>query len=106
MEAIAVGSVALVRATSQTTCALGDREWESVVSRLDLSVQQARIVELILKGRADKQIAREMALSVPTVRTYLSRIFQRTGCTDRLALVVKVFQCALALREKNGGQQK
>jgi DNA-binding NarL/FixJ family response regulator len=103
MEAIADRSVVLLCAASDTSNALSNPEWQRVVCEVGLSVQQARIVELILAGRADKEIAREMGLRVPTVRTYLSRIFQRTGCTDRINLVVKVFQCVRELREKNGG---
>jgi DNA-binding CsgD family transcriptional regulator len=96
MEAIGIGSVA----------ALNGREWGQIVGSLELAPQQARIVELILKDKSDKQIAREMGIALPTVRTYMSRIFQRTGCADRVGLVLKVFRCALELRIKNGGPQK
>jgi DNA-binding NarL/FixJ family response regulator len=77
-----------------------------VLTSLEFSPQQARSVKLLLQDKADKQIAREMGLRVPTVRTYLSRIFQRTGCTDRVGRVLKVFQVARQLREKNEGHQE
>jgi DNA-binding NarL/FixJ family response regulator len=86
--------------------ALSGAEWKHVVGAMALSAQQARVVELVLQGMADKQIARDMGLRKPTVRTYVSRIFQRTGCTDRMALALKVFEYARDFREKNGGQQK
>ena len=101
MEAIAAG---LPRVAAPD--ALGERQWERVVALLGLSPQQARIVALILEGKPDKQIAREMGVRVPTVRTYLTRIFQRTGAADRVELVLHVFACAATLREHEGCHQK
>ncbi len=68
--------------------------WLRVAKELQLSPQQQRIVELILSGRKDKEIAREMGLRIPTVRTYLQRIFLREGVRDRMELVLRV--CALS----------
>jgi DNA-binding CsgD family transcriptional regulator len=79
---------------------LSRQEWDRVVASLELSPQQARIVGLIVDDMPDKQIARGMGLSVSTVRTYLTRIFQRTGTSDRVGLVLKVFACARELRER------
>jgi len=47
-----------------------------------------------------------MGVRVPTVRTYLTRIFQRTGASDRVELVVRVFDCAATLRQAEGCHQK
>ncbi len=46
------------------------------------------------RGRQDKHIAEALNLSVPTVRTYLTRIFVRTDTPDRLGLVLHVFALA------------
>jgi DNA-binding NarL/FixJ family response regulator len=72
--------------------------WTGVKAALELSPQQARIVELLLRGMRDKQIAVAMELRVPTIRTYLNRIFKRLGVQDRLELVVRVFVTAQELR--------
>lgn len=74
--------------------------WVAVVAALELSPQQARIVELLLCGRRDKQIAQAMSLSVPTVRTYLGRIFLRLGVQDRVELILRVFATAHALQTR------
>ncbi len=58
---------------------------------MKLSPQQERIVELILRNCRDKQIAAEMKLKVPTVRTHLARMFQRIGVEDRMELVLAIF---------------
>jgi DNA-binding NarL/FixJ family response regulator len=63
----------------------------SIVAKLDLSPQQARVVELILRNCCDKEIAAAMQLKVSTVRTYLSRLFARLGVENRVALVLKIF---------------
>lgn len=70
--------------------------WQRVANDLLLSPQQTRIVELILRGHQDKEIAAELSLSVPTVRTYLTRIFARTEVVDRMALVLRIFAMAQA----------
>jgi len=75
------------------------REWQALVDSLRLWPQQPRIVKLILQGKADKQIAREMGLRVPTVRAHLTRVFQKLGVTDRVGVVVRVFAGASAMPE-------
>jgi DNA-binding NarL/FixJ family response regulator len=66
-------------------------KWRQLVETLELPPQQIRIVELILRCHSDKQIAAALGLRVPTVRTYLHRIFERLGVDDRLGLVLHLF---------------
>ena len=40
-----------------------------------------------LRGLTDKQIARELGLSASSVRTYLNRLFDKTGTQRRAGLV-------------------
>ena len=65
-------------------------EWTAAVASLRLSERQADIVELLLQGKRDKQIAQELGLKLPTVRTYLSRLFIRFGVADRVDLMLHV----------------
>lgn len=51
-----------------------------------LSAREREVARLVAQGLTDKQIARELGLAVPSVRTYLQRLFQKTGCTRRSAL--------------------
>jgi DNA-binding NarL/FixJ family response regulator len=67
-------------------------KWNQLVATLKLPPQQIRIVELILRNRCDKQIAAALGLKVPTVRTYLHRIFERLRVGDRLELVLRLFE--------------
>ena len=75
---------------------LSDQEWTSVKKELALSPRQAQIVWCLLHAKADKQIAGEIGISVPTVRTYLDRLFHKLHVNDRVGLLVHVFECARA----------
>jgi DNA-binding CsgD family transcriptional regulator len=73
------------------------REWSELKQDLALSPRQADVVEQLLLGHSDKQIARELQMSVPTVRTHLCRLFSRFSVEDRCELIVHVYSC---FREK------
>lgn len=75
--------------------------WHIIAQALHLSPQQKRIVELILCGYQDKEIADELTLSVPTIRTYLKRTFDRIPVADRMGLVLHVFAKAQELAVKS-----
>ena len=66
-------------------------EWLQLKEDLSLSPRQAEVVEQLFLGHSDKQIAQELHVSVPTVRTHLCRLFSRFDVEDRCGLVVQVF---------------
>lgn len=72
---------------------LSDEEWTRLVRDLALSPRQAEIVEHLLRGESDKQIARSLGISVPTVRTHMGRLFQKFDLNDRVELVLYIFAC-------------
>ena len=51
-----------------------------------LSAREQQVARAVCEGLTDKEIARRMAVSVPTVRTYLRRIFDKLGIERRSAL--------------------
>lgn len=71
--------------------------WQAIVDQLALPPQQIRVVELILRGQQDKEIATALGLSFPTVRTYLKRVFDRAEVSDRVGLVLHIFAMAQKL---------
>lgn len=75
--------------------------WQAIAKTLALSPQQTLIVELILRGMQDKDIAVELGLKVSTVRTYNRRIFFRLNVENRLALVLRIFAMAQKLTSSN-----
>lgn len=67
-------------------------EWKELVEGLSLSPRQAQICKNLLRGLSDKQIAYLLKISVPTVRTHLSRLFLKLDVQDRQELVIHLFQ--------------
>jgi DNA-binding CsgD family transcriptional regulator len=51
-----------------------------------LSPREQQVARAVREGLTDKDIARRMAVGVPTVRTYLRRIFGKLGIERRSAL--------------------
>ena len=70
---------------------ISEQEWDQLQQYLDLSPRQAEIVREILHGKSDKQIARELDIALPTVRTHLGRLFQKFDLNDRVELILHVF---------------
>jgi DNA-binding NarL/FixJ family response regulator len=53
-----------------------------------LSVREKQVVQLICKGKLNKEIAHELHLTEGTVKEYLNRIFRKMGATNRTELAV------------------
>jgi len=73
------------------------QEWAELKRDLSLPPRQADVVEQLLLGHSDKQIAQQLQMSVPTVRTHLCRLFSRFQVEDRCELIVHVYA---SFREK------
>lgn len=61
-----------------------------------LSPREREVALAVLRGLTDKQIARELGLSVSSVRTYLGRLFEKTGSSRRAGLAQWAAQTKLA----------
>jgi DNA-binding NarL/FixJ family response regulator len=75
--------------------------WHEVVREMQLPRQQTKVIELILRRMSDRQIAATMGISVPTVRTYLGRVFIRIGVRDRMELVLRILTLTQELNNRN-----
>jgi len=85
---------------------LDDGHWRAIVDAMQLSAQQARIVELVLRGLCDKQIAAAMGISEPTIRTYLLRISAKTRTHGRMELAMHVMAISHQVVPERGCHQK
>ena len=54
-----------------------------------LSARQRQVVDLVVEGFSNAQIARTLALSEDTVKKYVSRALAMTGCRTRTELAVR-----------------
>ena len=68
-----------------------DAEWTELAAGLAFSPRQAQVVRCILRALSDKQIARELGISIPTVRFHISAAFARIGVQDRCELLIHLF---------------
>jgi len=84
---------------------LTENEWLELVGDLRLSPRQAEIVKLLLSGMSDKQIAKQLHIGRPTVRTHLSRLFSKYEVQDRSELIVYVLGHFCERWRANGGPQ-
>ena len=76
--------------------------WESLTLSLPLSSRQEEICKLLFVGAADKRIAAELGIGLPTVRTHLASLFQKFDAQDRCELLLKLFRQLCDDCKKNG----
>ena len=60
-----------------------------------LSVRELQVTRLVAQGRSNQQIADDLYLSLPTVRTYLRRLFVKLDVNDRTQLAVLAHEAGL-----------
>ena len=72
----------------QKTPVFTDHEWHSLTKTIPLSPRQLDISQCLFRGLSDKQIAQELAISISTVRTHLSRLFDKVDAQGRLDYVL------------------
>jgi DNA-binding NarL/FixJ family response regulator len=56
-----------------------------------LTQREAEVTRLVAEGLSNKQIAVKLSLSEHTVKNYIFRIFDKTGVSSRVALVLYAF---------------
>jgi len=59
--------------------------------RKDLSFRETQIVQLVAKGKSNKEIAFQLLLSEGTIKEYLNRIFRKVDVTNRTELAIWEF---------------
>jgi DNA-binding CsgD family transcriptional regulator len=66
-----------------------------------LSIQERTSLELVLAGRRFKDVAREMDVSLSSVKTYMRRVYEKLGVTGRDDLLEKLRQASSDPRSRN-----
>ncbi|AJY10209.1 LuxR C-terminal-related transcriptional regulator [Burkholderia dolosa] len=56
-----------------------------------LTYREEQIARLVRDGRSNKEIARDLALGQPTVKTHLMRMYRKLGVSNRTGLVGALF---------------
>jgi DNA-binding CsgD family transcriptional regulator len=58
--------------------------------RYRLSARESQVVELVVRGQANRQIALALGIGVETAKKHLSRIFDKVGVDSRAQLMAKL----------------
>jgi DNA-binding NarL/FixJ family response regulator len=75
-------------------------EFTILAEELSLSPREVQIIDQMLCGNSDKQIAKNLKIAVPTVRTYMQRLFVKLNARDKYELLVNVFSASRKLSNK------
>ncbi len=78
--------------TLQDNEVFSETEWTGISEDLGLSPRQAQITRHVFSGLSDKEIAAKLRISIPTVRTHLTRLFGRLNVRDRQSLALCVIR--------------
>jgi DNA-binding CsgD family transcriptional regulator len=86
--------------------AAGEAELEAVCRSSDLSKRERDILVLILAGKSNHDIERELFISYHTVKNHVYHIFQKLGVRNRFELARLVENRAREARERPGEAPK
>ena len=57
--------------------------------------REREILNLMIRGRTNQEIAEEMIISINTAKAHVSNILNKLGVKDRVQAVVKAIRCNL-----------
>ncbi|MDR2629935.1 MAG: helix-turn-helix transcriptional regulator, partial [Spirochaetaceae bacterium] len=63
---------------------------EAFIQKYEISPRERETAEIMLLGKNDKEIARELNISVNTVQAHLKSVYRKTGAGGRFALFALV----------------
>ncbi|WP_136065315.1 helix-turn-helix transcriptional regulator [Modicisalibacter radicis] len=67
-----------------------DRERKGMAAKYALTDRELDVLECVLRGSGNKEIASQLSLGLATVKTHLHHIFRKTGAGRRSELIAKL----------------
>jgi len=74
---------------------LGELSPRRVELSLPLSQKESSVIRAVAQGQTDGQIARELGISVPTVKTHVRSILRKTNARNRAGAIAAAFRCGI-----------
>ncbi|GAA1140399.1 response regulator [Ornithinicoccus hortensis] len=68
----------------------------STPEELGLSDREMEVIELLCQGSSNREIAQQMHLAEPTVKSHIGRIMQKLDVRDRVQIVITAYRSGLA----------
>ena len=68
-----------------------------------LTQSQREIAMLVVSGASNKEIARQLVISIKTVKNTLTRVFEKTQTRSRTELAVRLVQAGYSVQASQGG---
>jgi DNA-binding CsgD family transcriptional regulator len=68
-----------------------ERAAQQAQERFRFTQREKTVVQNLAKGWTNKEIAKELGISEPTVKAHIKNIMDKTKCTTRTAIVAQVF---------------
>lgn len=84
VRSAAVGGTSL---SPSAAAALMNRMQGKTTATPKLSEQETKVLQLVADGSTNAEVAARMFISETTVKTYLSRTYEKLGVTDRMSAV-------------------
>ncbi len=60
---------------------------DAIFSKYKISSREREIVDLICKGKTNKQIEKELFISLDTVKSHIYHIYKKIGVRSRIQLI-------------------
>jgi DNA-binding NarL/FixJ family response regulator len=76
---------------------------EARAGRGELSDREREVLEMIVRGRSNKEIALELGISENTVKVHATRVFEKLGVADRLEAATAAIQRGIVHLRDGGG---
>src|SRR5438105_1697940 len=77
-------------------------DWDLVLKKFRFTPTEAWVVSLILSHMKGKQIATVMGISEATVQSHLKNIFERHKLSDRVEVVLVIFETVHGIGKADG----
>ncbi|MFN3885599.1 MAG: LuxR C-terminal-related transcriptional regulator [Aquabacterium sp.] len=104
LSRVVAGGVYLPPLPGSYGIGVGHNDWDDDLSEdgplnaMGLSSRQIDVLRLLVEGKANKEICRQLSLSESTVKTHLAAIFRKLKVNSRTQAVVAVAKAGLSLK--------